>query len=299
MSLSTTTVSKSLRAAAWLFVCTALAVGATPRTDAQEITVPRSLAAGTETTISTSGTGGATFYLLGPGVAVKMRINLGEPIHLEADNLQYAGQYLALVCAEECRKSEFTVTAAKPATLAFLVHPSRVPVGQPDAVSGVALVFDKFENLVLDPLKIDFQVSGTKENLLSRPEVTRDGKAWFRTSSGKAAGPLHLTAAAGDLTAKRIVQQVASEPCNLRIKAERTSKGIEIETEPVRDCSGNPVSDGTIVTFTGADSAGKVSIDSPIKGDVARASMNIPGSVTISAACGVAMGNELRIGQKP
>jgi hypothetical protein len=299
MSWSTTTVWNSLRAKARLVACALAAVYMGPLSVAQQITVPSSLTAGTGSTISTSGSGSGTFYLVGPGVARKNQINLGQTVRLSSDDLQFAGQYLAIVCAAECHSSEFIVTAGKPATLAFLVHPSRVPVGQPDSVSGVALLFDRFDNLVLDPTKIDFQVSGLKQTLYSRGEVTHDGEVWFRTNSGKEAGPVHLTASAGDLTAKRVVQQVASDPCNLRIRAQQTPRGIEIETEPVRDCAGNPVSDGTIVTFTGMDSAGKISIDAPIKGDIARAHMNVPAPVTISAACGVAMGNELRIGQKP
>ena len=265
---------------------------------AQEIRVPQSVAAGSDATIATEGSGTATFYLLGPGLANKKEVSLGEDIHLAPDEVKYAGQYLAILCSANCESANFFVTAAKPASLAFLVHPSRVPARQPDAVSGVALLFDRFDNFALTPVTIDFQVKGASETLFSREIPTRDGEAWFRTSSGKSAGPVRLSASAEDLSAQRALQQVASEPCNLRIKADETAKGLEIETEPVRDCAGNPVSDGTIVTFTGTDPEGKISIDAPIKGDVARAFMNVPEPVVISAACGVAMGNELRIDQK-
>ncbi len=265
---------------------------------AQEINVPHSVAAGSDTTISTTGSGSATFYLVGAGVASKEDVKLGEEIRVAGDQLQYAGEYAAIVCSGTCTSAEFFVTAGQPTSLAFLVHPSRVPVRQPDAVNGVALLFDKFDNLVIGPETINFEVKGARETLFSRAISTRDGAAWFRTSSGKTAGPVRLTASAGDLSAQRALQQVASEPCSLRIKAEQTAKGIEVETEPVRDCAGNPVSDGTIVTFTGTDPGGKISIDAPIKGDVARAHMNVPEPVVISAACGVAMGNELRIDRK-
>jgi hypothetical protein len=264
---------------------------------AQELTVPHSIAAGSNTTISTTGSGTANFYLVGPGVAAKKQVTLGNEIHLAPDQLRYAGEYAAILCSGPCNSARFFVTAAKPASLAFLVHPSRVPVRQPDAVSGVALLFDKFDNLVLTPTPIDFQVKGASETLLSRAIPTRDGEAWFRTGSGKTAGTVRLMASAGDLTAQRALEQVASDPCSLRIKAQSTSKGIEIETDPVRDCAGNPVPDGTIVSFTGSDAQGKISIDAPIKGDVARARMNASGPVVLSAACGVAMGNELRIDQ--
>jgi hypothetical protein len=277
--------------------CASLAIAVACPVAAQELTVPHSVAAGSGTTISTAGSGTANFYLVGPGVAAKKQVTLGQEIHLAPDQLRYAGEYVAVVCSPACESARFFVTAAKPASLAFLVHPSRVPVRQPDAVSGVALLFDKFDNLVLTPTPIDFQVKGASETLLSRAIPTHDGEAWFRTSSGKTAGPVRLTASADDLTAQRALEQVASDPCNLRIKAQQTPKGIEVETDPVRDCAGNPVPDGTIVTFTGSDAQGKISIDAPIKGDVARARMNVSGPVVLSAACGVALGNELRIDQ--
>jgi hypothetical protein len=295
MSWSITTISR-IRSLSGI-ACASLAIALARPVAAQELTVPHSVAAGSETTISTTGSGPADFYLLGPGVAAKQQVTLGSEIHLAPDQLRYAGEYVAIVCSSSCESEKFFVTAAKPASLAFLVHPSRVPVRQPDAVSGVALLFDKFDNLVLSPTPIDFQVKGASETLLSRAIPTRDGEAWFRTASGKTAGPARLTASADDLTAQRALEQVASDPCNLRIKAQPTSKGIEIETDPVRDCAGNPVADGTIVTFTGSDAQGKISIDAPIKGDVARARMNASGPVVLSAACGVAMGNELQIDQ--
>jgi hypothetical protein len=293
MSWSITTISRTRSFSG--IACASLAIALACPVAAQELSVPHSVAAGTDTTISTTGSGSATLYVVGPGVATKKQVILGNEIHLAPDELRYAGEYVAVVCSPACNSAKFFVTAAKPASLAFLVHPSRAPVRQPDAVSGVALLFDKFDNLVLAPTPIDFQVKGASETLLSRAIPTRDGEAWFRTGSGKTAGAVRLTVSADDLSAQRALEQVASDPCNLRIKAQQTSKGIEIETDPVRDCAGNPVPDGTIVTFTGSDAQGKISIDSPIKGDVARARMNVSGPVVLSAACGVAMGNELRI----
>ena len=299
MSWSTTTVLKT-RSAGFLLFAGIMAALVLPRPSAaQDLRVPQSVSAGSAATISTTGNGSATFYLLGPGSVFKKDVHLGDAIPLARTDLKYAGRYLAILCSGTCNSAAFFVTAAQPASVAFLVHPSRVPVRQPDAVSGVALLFDRFGNYVLAPSTIHFQVNGEKEELLSRSVPTHDGEAWFRTSSGKAAGPVRLTASIGDLSAERVLQQVASDPCNLRITAQQTPKGLEVQTEPVRDCSGNPVSDGTVVTFTGSDASGKISIDAPIKGDIARARITVPEPVVISAACGVAMGNELPIGEKP
>jgi hypothetical protein len=266
---------------------------------AQDMHAPSSAIAGEDATISTTGSGKATFYLLGPGVSRKSDVSLGSEIHLQAQDLQNAGEYFAVLCSDTCRSSSFYVTAAKPVSLTFLVHPSRVPVGQGDAVSGVALPFDQFRNLVLTPATVSFQLLEGTASVFSRSSQTRDGVAWFRTASQKSAGTLQVDASLGDLSARRAVQQVASDPCNLRIKGERTKAGILVQTEPVRDCAGNPVPDGTIVTFTATEANGRSTVDAPIKQGVARAQLESPGATVISVASGVAMGNELRLGAQP
>jgi hypothetical protein len=221
---------------------------------------------------------------------------LGNEIPLSAKELQSAGKYIAIVCTTECHSVGFFVAPAKPVNLTFLVHPSRAPVGQNDVVSGVALPFDEFRNLVLAPVPVDFQMASKGATAVSHKVNTQGGVAWFRASSGKSAGPLQVTASINDVSSRRVVQQVASEPCQLRIKGQRTAKGLVVETEPVRDCTGNPVPDGTVVTFTAKDGKETSTVDAPIKQGVARAQMTSKGPVVISAASGVVMGNELRLG---
>ena len=163
-------------------------------------------------------------------------------------------------------------------------------------ISGVAFAFDEFGNLIFAPETVQFQLTSKEANLGSHSAQTKDGVAWFRTNSGKSAGAVQVTASLGDVSARRVVQQVASDPCRLQIKAQRTAKGIEVETEPVRDCAGNPVPDGTIVTFTAKNGDQISTVDAPVKQDVARARITAKGSMVISAASGVVMGNELRVG---
>jgi hypothetical protein len=266
---------------------------------AQDIHVPASVSAGDEATISTAGSGKATFYLLGPGISSKSEINLGEEIHLPALDFRRAGSYLALVCSGTCNSARFYVASAKPASLAFLVHPSRVPVALNDAVSGVAFPFDQFHNLVLAPLTISFQLTVANKPVFSRPVRTQDGAAWFRTTSGKSAGVLQVVASIDDLSTRRAVQQVASDPCNLRISGQRiATEKILVQTETVHDCTGNVVPDGTIVTFSASEADGKSTVDAPIKQGIARAQIIASGASVISAASGVVLGNELRIGAK-
>lgn len=265
---------------------------------AQDIRVPNSAVAGEAASVSTTGSGKATFYLFGPRVARKFDVSLGEEIQLQASDLRGAGEYFALFCSGECHGASFYVAAEKPASLTFLVHPSRVPVAEGDAVSGVAIPFDQFRNLVLAPETISFQLTSGNASLLSRPVRTKDGIAWFRTASGKSAGAVQVVASLNDLSTRRAVQQVASDPCNLRITGQRTAKGIMVQTEPVHDCAGNPVPDGTIVTFTATAGNEKSTVDAPIKQDIARAQIVASGAAVISAASGVVMGNELRVGAR-
>jgi len=262
-----------------------------------DLRAPSGAVAGQAASIATTGGGSATFYLVGPSVALKRDVILGEAIALSAKQLQSAGKYVAIVCTSECHGAGFFVAPAKPVSLTFLVHPSRAPVGQNDVVSGVALPFDEFRNLVLPPASVDFQLTTKGSAPVSHRVSTQGGVAWFRSSSGRAAGPLQVTASINsDVSARRVVQQVASDPCSLRIKGQRNPKGIMVETEPVRDCTGNPVPDGTVVTFTAKDGKETSTVDAPIKQGVARAQMTASGPVVISAASGVVMGNQLRLG---
>jgi hypothetical protein len=68
-----------------------------------------------------------------------------------------------------------------------------------------------------------------------------------------------------------------------------------VETDPVKDCRGNAVPDGTVISFTAVDSRGKSTVDAPVKKGVARAELPITGNATISVASGVVIGNEVRI----
>jgi hypothetical protein len=258
-----------------------------------------SVVAGSAQVISTSGNGKATFYLMGPGVSQKTDVSLGQEITLRPGDVRTAGEYEIILCAASCQNAKFYVSAAQPSSLTFLVHPSRVPVAQDNAVSGVAFPFDQFHNLVLDSAAVDFRLAAGNTSVLARTVSTQNGVAWFRATSGKSAGAVQVVANLGSVSVYRVVQQVASDPCSLRITGQRTAAGIFVQTEPVHDCSGNPVPDGTIVTFTATEAGGKSTVDAPIKQGIARAQMTVPGVAVVSAASGVVMGNEIRVQGRP
>lgn len=264
---------------------------------ASEIHPPSQTTAGSAITIPSSGSGDATFYLIGPANASKRQVQAGSEITVDADQLERAGRYVAILCASDgCSSSNFYVNPAAANKLSLLVHPSRVPVGSPNGISTVTFVFDNFRNLVLKPEPIKFSVQPKGGSEVSADREAKDGVAWVRLTSAKKEGPTRLGAAIGHANEVRVVQQVAADACNLRIRASRVKNSYLIETDPVRDCSGNPVPDGTVVSFTMTDSVGKTTVDVPIKKGVAKIEMAIQGRGKVRVASGVVTGNELEVG---
>jgi len=265
---------------------------------AAELRGPAQVTAGNPVSLASAGTGSGngTFYLTGPGQASKRTVTLGDEIQVHGDEVQHAGRYTAVVCdGRKCAATHFFVRAAEPAKVSLLVHPSRVRVAQPNAISAVAFVFDKFRNLVLSPAQVDFKASPKQGPAVSQTRPTQNGVTWIRLTSATKEGPAKIGASLGKASELRVVQQVASEACNLRIKPEWNAGKFFVETEPVRDCNGNAVSDGTVVSFTKVDASGKTTVDAPIKRGVARVEMPIKGSAKILVASGVVTGNELSV----
>jgi len=239
------------------------------------------------------GSGDATLYLFGPGGASKRAVQHGA-ISLSADELRVAGRYTAIL---DGSSTSFFVTAAPLQKISFIAHPSRVPAAANGAVLGAAFLFDRYQNLVLAPTAVDFRlgVEGTAGE--ERKVTSQDGVAWVQFNSGRRGGPAQFTATSGNVQTRRVVQQVAADPCGIRMKASRASDGnILVETAPIQDCSGNAVPDGTIVTFTSVDAAGRSTVDARIKRGYAKAELPASTSATLSVAAGVVLGNEIRWG---
>lgn len=279
-----------------LFICSIWAAVSQAETP-PAVHLPATVVAGEALTIPNSAGGSATFYLVGPGIAARHEIKAGENIQLSAGDLRSSGNYQAILCdGSDCAATDFYVTPAPAKDLVFLVHPSRVAVGAPDAISAVTVVLDRFQNLVLQPQGVVFRAATKDHSVASPPQITRNGIAWTRLNSGAKDGILDVTAALGQLSERRVVQQVAAEPCHLHVSAEQKNGQIALQTEPVRDCRGNAVPDGTIVTFTKVDKLGRSTVDAPIKKGVAQTEMAFAGPATISVACGVVLGNDIQMG---
>lgn len=274
---------------AWVLLCAAEAPPA--------LHLPADLIAGEAITIPNSERGSGTFYLIGPGKVAKRELKAGESVQLSSTDLAFSGTYQAIVCSgSDCASTSFYVAPAAAKDLVFLVHPSRIAVGQTGAISAVTVALDRFQNLVLQPESVTFRAT-TKENVISSPpQSTRNGIAWTRLNSGMKADVVDISASLGQISERRVVQQVAAEACHLHASAEQKDGQLVLETDPVRDCRGNAVPDGTIVTFTKLDKLGRSTVDAPIKKGVARTEMASAGPATISVACGVVLGNDIKIG---
>lgn len=281
-----------LRNGAVLLVLSAAALAA-------ELHPPAQVVAGSGVSIPTTGSGDGTFYLVGPSTAVKRAVHLGQDISVNPTDVKTAGKYAASLCTSDgCSSATLYVVAAPADKVSFVLHPSRVPVSRPNAINGTAFVFDKFHNLVLTPTTVDFEVVQKSGPPLKHSVKAEHGVAWMRMPSTPKEGPVKVIATVGSTAEPRVIQQVASDACHLRIKATRTAKGVLVETDPVRDCSGNAIPDGTVVSFTSVDSQGKTTVDAPIKKGIARAELPVSGLARISVASGVVMGNEVTVGGK-
>lgn len=264
--------------------------------------VPKIVEAGSTFSIATSASGNGVLYIVSPVGVLRRSAAPGEAIVVGPGDISNAGHYLALLTGPSSTdKAEFDVVAARqPASLSFLAKPSRLPVSLSNGISGVVYVFDVFRNLVLDSMPASFQLSDSTGATQTRSVATRNGVAWVKMNSAPKAGPAQFQVSVGSIADKRVVQQVPGDPCNLRMSARRSGQRMILETEPVRDCSGNAVSDGTIITFTQTyNGRSEATVDVPLKRDVARTEMPARDGAVISVATGVVMGNEIRLGARP
>jgi hypothetical protein len=263
-----------------------------------ELHVPETVEAGHSFSIPVVGSGQATFYLVGPDHVVKRSVSLGSELQIQSSDVRSAGLYQVILCVDStssCTSATFEVKAAQPAHLSFFLHPSRVPVSTPDSIDATAFVFDQYFNLALTPEAVDFRITPASGAGFSRRGTTRKGVAWMRMDSTPHEGRVQVTAALGNVEEARVIQQVAAEACGLRMKAVGSGDRVSLETDPVRDCSGNALPDGTIVSFTKIDKLGKSTVDTPIKKGIARAQFSVHGRAQISVACGVVLGNEVAL----
>ena len=263
---------------------------------AQELRLPRTVTAGQAFSFQSTGSGKAVLYLVGLGQVLKRDVQLGETESFPAGTLHNAGHYLVLVVGASSKESGSfdVVPAEQPAAISFLAKPSRLPVGQHKGITGAVYILDTYQNLVTAPLPVSFELSNESGATQARTAVSRDGSAWTEMNSSTKEGAAKFTARVGGVSSTRVIQQVPGDPCGLTVNARPSGQRIELETDLVRDCSGNAVPDGTIVTFTETYPGGQATVDVPLKRGVAQVQMPDYNGAKISVASGVVMGSEIR-----
>ncbi len=280
------------------FLLSGLVLAAMPPTLAQTggLRLPKTVEAGSAFSIQSSGTGKAVLYIVGPGQVLRRDVRLGETTFFAPGDLHNAGRYVvALVGDASTEDGAFDVIAASPpVALSFLAKPSRLAVNLHEGISGVVYVFDTFQNLVLTPAQVSFQLSGIAGAVQTRTALTRIGVAWTKMNSAAKEGASQFVARVGDAASTRVIQQVPGDACHLRMSARPSGERLAVETEPVRDCSGNALPDGTIVTFTETYKGSESTVDVPLKRGVARTDLPAYSGAKISVATGVLIGNEIR-----
>lgn len=261
-----------------------------------KLIVPAKIEAGSAFTIETNGSGKATLYIVGPSQVMKQDVQLGEETSIASGSLYNAGHYIAVLTStsETASQSFDVIPASSPADLIFLAKPSRLPVGLHGGIMGTVYAFDSYQNLVVAPSQVTFELTSAPGATTTRTVQSRNGAAAVQMDSTAREGNDTFVARIGSVSTTRVIRQVAGDPCGLKVTAHSAGEKIAIETDPVRDCSGNAVPDGTIVTFTEAFNGTQSTVDVPLKRGVAKVELPAHRGATISVASGVVLGNQIR-----
>ena len=273
-----------------------LALMQAARAQDDTLSVPKSIEAGSAFSIEIAGSGKATLYVVGPDQVLKCAVQLGTATHFPAGSLYNAGHYVVILAQSTgTNTASFDVTpVSTPANLSFLAKPSRLPVGLHDGITGAVYVFDAYHNLIAAPTPVSFELSGPSGGVQNEQATTREGAAWTEMNSTSQQGRSKFVARAGGVSSASIIRQVPGDPCELKMSAQPSGQELDLQTAPVRDCSGNAVPDGTVVTFTETYPGGQSTVDVPLKRDIAEVKMPAHNGATFTVASGVVLGNQIR-----
>ena len=262
----------------------------------RSLTLPKTVEAGSAFSIQCTGSGKAVLYIVGLGQALKRDVELGGTTFFPAGSLYNSGHYLAVLeRSSSAETGSFDVVpATKPAELSFLAKPSRVPVGLHDGITGAVYVFDVYRNLIAVPTLVSFELSSPSGTAQKRTLTTREGAAWTVMDSTAQQGVDRFVARVDEISSARIIGQVPGDPCELKMSARQSGQKLLLATDLVRDCNGNAVPDGTIVTFTEAYTGGQSTVDVPLKHGIGEVQMAVHNGATISVASGIVLGNQIR-----
>jgi adhesin/invasin len=144
--------------------------------------------------------------------------------------------------------AQVTFTPGPPANLALAAAPSTLQVGNLSALT--AAVTDQFGNLVAGSVVVSFT---TSFGALSNSSATTTNGVATATLSSTLPGTAVVTATVGSLSATRPVTFTPGPPTNLSLAAAPSTLqvgNLSALTATVTDQFGNPVVNGTVVSFT-------------------------------------------------
>lgn len=273
-----------------------LALTQSGHAQSDSMNLPKSIESGSAFSIQIAGSGEGVLYIIGPDQVLKREVQLGETAYFSAGSLYNAGHYVAILTqASGAQTASIDVApASAPAKLSFLAKPSRLPVGTHDGITGAVYLFDAYSNLIPEPMPVTFELTSPSGAVQKEQVTTHLGAGWIRMDSTSQQGSSTFVARAGDVSSESVVRQVPGDPCSLKMTAQQSGQQLELQTEPVRDCSGNAVPDGTIVTFTETYAGGQSTVDVPLKRDIAEVKMPAHSEATFTVASGVTLGNQIR-----
>jgi subtilisin family serine protease/protocatechuate 3,4-dioxygenase beta subunit len=144
--------------------------------------------------------------------------------------------------------AQVTFTPGPPTNLSLIAAPSTLPVGNLSALT--ATVTDQFGNPVVNGTAVSFTTNLGSASPVTR--VTTNGVA-TATLSSTLPGTAVVTATVGSLNATRLVTFTPGPPTNLSLAAAPSTLqvgNLSALTATVADQFGNPVANGTVVSFT-------------------------------------------------
>ena len=265
-------------------------------TIAQTLSVPKTVEAGAAFTINCPGSGKGKLTIVGLGQVLKQDVQLGAAANFPAGSLYNAGHYIAILTGNQPTETDSfdVIPATKPTELSLLAKPSRLAVSQQNGITGAVYLFDAYKNLIVTPVAVSFELTSPIEAAQIRTVTTRNGVAWAAMNSTAQQGADKFVVRAGDISNTRVIAQVPGDPCGLKMSAKPAGQQIVLETEPVKDCGGNAVPDGTIVTFTESYRGAESTVDVPLKRGIAQVEMPAHEGATITVASGVVLGNQIQ-----
>lgn len=265
-----------------------------------DITAPKSVKAGSAFAIECAGTGNGTLYIIGLNQVLKRDVQLGTRTYFPAGSLHNAGHYLVVLSSNTFTQNvALEVTPASvPARISFLAEPSRLPVSTHNGITGTAYIFDSYGNLITSSMPVSFTLSNSSSaGKQSRAANSSLGAAWTEMDSTPKQSVDQFEAKAGNVSVSRAIRQEAGDPCALKMNARQSHEYLQLQTDPVRDCSGNAVPDGTIVTFTESFNGHESTADVPLKHGIAKVDLPAHDGALLSVASGVVLGNQIRWGR--